>query len=55
MPIEWQGFSKDLKYLDMKLLEKAFIQNYSHTDEQTPVRDGFFLPEKKNEHMAKSE
>ena len=31
----------------MKLHEKAFIQNYSYTDEQKPVRNGFFTREEK--------
>ena len=40
-------FSKDLTYLNMKLQEKAFIQNYSHTHKQKPVRNGFFTREEK--------
>ena len=54
MPIEWEGFSKDLKYLNMKLREKALIQNYSYTHEQKPGRNGH-LAERKNEQMAKSD
>ena len=30
MSIEWEGFSKDLKYLNMKLQEKAIIQTYKN-------------------------
>ena len=44
---QMRGFSKDLKYLNMKLQEKAFIQNYSHTHEQKPVRNGCFTREEK--------
>ena len=47
MPIEWEGFSKDLKYLNMKLREKALIQNYSYTHEQKPGRNGHFSREEK--------
>lgn len=47
MPIEWEWFSKDLKYLNMKLREKAFIQNYSYTHEQKPGRNGLFTREEK--------
>ena len=47
MPIEWEGFSKDLKYLNMKLREKAFIQNYSYTHKQKPGRNGLFSREEK--------
>ena len=54
MPIEWEGFSKDLKYLNMKLQVKAFIQNYSYKMNKNQWEMGF-LPEKKNQHMAKSD
>ena len=47
MPIEWEGFSKDLKYLNMKLREKAFVQNYSYAYEQKPRRNGLFTREEK--------
>ena len=54
MPIEWEGFSKDLKYLNMKIREKAYIQNYSYTYEQKPRRNGLFTREE-NEQMSKSD
>ena len=54
MPIEWEGFLKDLKYLNMKLREKAYIQNYSYTHEQKPRRNGLFTREE-NEQMSKSD
>ena len=54
MPIEWEGFSKDLKYLNMKLGEKAYIQNYSYTHEKKPRRNGLFTREE-NEQMSKSD
>ena len=55
MPIEWEGFSKDLKYLNMKLREKAFVQNYSYAYEQKPRRNGLFTREENYEKMAKSD
>ena len=54
MPIEWEGFSKDLKYLKMKLREKAYNQNYSYTYEQKPRGNGLFTREE-NEQISKSD
>ena len=51
MPIEWERFSKDLKYLNMKLREKAYIQNYSYTYEQKPRRNGLFTREEKRTNV----
>ena len=51
MPIEWEGFSKDLKYLNMKLREKAYIQNYSYTYEQKPRGNGLFTREEKRTNV----
>ena len=51
MPIEREGFSKDLKCLNMKLREKAFIQNYSYTHEQKPGRNGLFTREEKRTNV----
>ena len=51
MPIEWEGFSKDLKYLNMKLREKAYIQYYSYTYEQKPRRNSLFTREEKRTNV----
>ena len=50
MPIEWEGFSKDLKYVNMKLRQKAFIQNYSYAYEQKPRTNGLFTREEKRKN-----